>query len=292
MTALEGPVTGVEGRTVARGGRGVKVLVVLLAFALPGCLGGGPSEGDGTTTPTPTTGPTSTPSPPTRVPLLLDFAFEDCEAVHVVERPDLAAVQALLPEGFTAREDADLAGRGVLATSFHACARYTSATTTINDTFLGRVAIDVEPPDGFAEVTADRHAYVLRMLSQEDVFAAVWEQAGYPVFFAPANVSLTGDPLPLRRVEASVGPYAVQGAAAATATGGGTHAFYHRVDGGHIVWTGLLAASFSHAGTGSIAVPDDDPATAARGGPATVLAAVGQAHADEELWLDLRPWPA
>ena len=243
----------------------------LLALPLAGCFGG--DGGDGPTTTAPSSSPTGPAPPrpppgPVRLPLLLDFDFNGCTGLSVLQPQPLPDIQSLLPEPFVAAPFTLVEGvaedRGVLAVDMFLCAELATPGTRLPATYYGQLYTFVERP---AELVPDApegaQEYVFRLLAGEDVLALVWPAAGYDTHNGSASLSVMGDPAPARAAQAMMGSYqadaAVVDSPASTLAIETPFARYTRLaDGSLLYWNGTYAFPAGWLGLGDYTVPDDD----------------------------------
>lgn len=252
------------------------LLAALLALAAAGCL---QPSGSGNPPSSPSTGPqgsataTASPTPPPASPvveLLPSFALGPCAAVSVQSAQPLDAVQALLPEGFTAAPfQSD--GTAMVALDVYACGNLTTPSVRIADTLYGQAYTRILRPQGRVPGApeAEQQEYVFRVLAAQDVLASLWPAAGYDTRNGTANVTV-GAPagLPLdpgaRLGSSAVGPDygSLADGSDRTPPGApwpGTFARYTELaDGSVLLWTGTYEAPAVFAGQGAFSVAADD----------------------------------
>lgn len=257
-------------------------LVLVLALAMAGCSGGG-ADADPTPTETPsgtTTSATTTqadaPTAPV-VELLPDFAFRSCRGLAIQALQPLDQVQALLPDGFTAAAAAPAGGApptdplAIVGMDLYVCGNLTTPDVTIAHVAFGMLYTHIERPADrvTAAPPADVQEYAFRILSGQDVLAALWPAAGYDTYSGATVLSISplGSGLPLdpgsRMGEGRVDPdyfmLATSAAPAAPAEDQTSFARYTALgDGSVLVWTGQYSRQ-ARGGQGSFQVADDDP---------------------------------
>lgn len=246
---------------------------VALAAAAAGCAGPGGRDPEPTSSSTSSSGspitPTPSPPAPSVVRLLPDFALGPCVAVSVQSAQPLDAIQALLPEGFTAAPFGTQ-DTGLAALDAYACGNLTTPTVRIADVVYGQIYTHVQRPDVPGAPEGGVHEYVFRVLAGQDVLAAMWPAAGYETRNGTAAVSVDALPgLPVdsgaRTGSASVGDqYRAladgQAALPAAQPWSGPFARYTRLeDGSVLLWTGTYEVPAAFTGQGVFSVAGDDP---------------------------------
>lgn len=209
--------------------------------------------------------------------LLNDFALLDCTGIAIAQLTDAAAVQALLPDGFTVRTEVDPVtgqdtGRASLVVDAFACGNFTIPTAAVPDTWFGHVYTFVEPPVDIAPEAAARegdHEYLFRVLAGPDVLADVWMAAGYDAYRGEdVAMNLSREPAPgvvlseVTVAEGAIGDYVLGGVVAAAAEAAEARPFsrYSITDaGGLLLWTGMEQLPRRHVGAGEGALAADDP---------------------------------
>lgn len=240
---------------------------LLVLVAAGGCLGGdegGPTAPPGTTTRTPTLA--TAPPEPGDALLAPPFSYEDCRGVRFTHQALREDVQALLPDGYEARESPAGSGLAAVVWTLHECGGFTIGAGVINGTWFGHAGVPVEPPESQfpdRDLEADRHEVLLQVLSAQAPFLEFWTALGYPAYNGTAALEVT-DPGGLdvgRVVTAGLGEHALQ--ATATADGGALDGIAMRFtphpDGATLIWRDSRELAASHAGPAELAVPADSP---------------------------------
>lgn len=265
----------------------MRALAIVCILLLAGCLGGADTNPKNDPRPEPEA-PTDTPAsepdvdtPASRVAMLLDFTYHDCDGQRMRLPADLDEAQARLPAGYIVAGD-DAASLEYL---WMACASMTTTNAVINDTVYGHVAVQIAPPGN--ATGASEHWYLLRMLTEEGTLQEIWEIAGYEVYtgtYNDAPVAPTSLPLPEPRT-ISLGDYSVE---ARPLSGNGApveeRTFYTEVPGGRLEWTGTLSVE-ELRGFGTLDVPSDDPFPDVGGSPTGDQRLFVGALEGNDLWL-------
>ncbi|MGB1586567.1 MAG: hypothetical protein ACPHID_05945 [Thermoplasmatota archaeon] len=236
----------------------MRVLAVLCLLLLTGCLGLDPGRQDPpgqqtTSTTSTTTAPAPTPGVPPAGPiaLLLDFEYTGCEGFEANVLVPTADAQTLLPEGYTADELPGVDSTPVQY-RFVQC-DFRTPTAQVNQTIFGSVAI------GLASSPVEGDAYLLQMLTQEDVMAQLWTAAGYALHTGVWSRTVTGDAMggPLGLHDVSLGDYQAQVVASTTGSASsGFETYLTETEQGRLVWTMTETVEAEAVATGSFTAPE------------------------------------
>ena len=214
------------------------------------------------------------------MPLLLDYRYVGCDGAWTTWNVPVADVQAALPSGHTAQDDA---GQGIVTYAWMACDALETRTAVVNDTVLGWVTAAVEGPEPTE--------YLLRMLVQDDLLKRLWEAAGYPVVVGehdqtPPPVGPVGPAWPgLWNVQQ--GQYAIDAATLTDATADAlSWRMLHETVQGETEWTGTVRWGRPIAAPqATLTLPDDDPFAGSEPEPPRIFIVQGLEMAGNDLRL-------
>ncbi len=239
--------------------RPVLVALLLTASLTAGCMGGGddvtPPPG---TEPPPASPPPGTedpdpPEPLTQVRLLTQFNIDGCSGVRLEHSAEASAVQALLPEGYSASVTDGPQPQAHFGVQMYNCTSFTAGSYAFSDVYFGFVWVDVLTPDDGVE--GEDQAYIIEMLGEEDVLAEIWPAAGFAIY----NGSVRVDDYPFARA-ISVDEFSLESTKGTPSEVGATgdFAWYHELENGdRLTWTGQQAVAPVDGGAANLIVPDD-----------------------------------
>lgn len=205
----------------------MRAWILLIVIALAGCSDPGREPSPEPQEPTPETpGPAEGEEQPARVPMLLDFDYNDCQGIVLDGTATTEQIQPTLPEGFTASDPSSV------RIMWWSCATFTTPSAQVNDTVLGWVLTGVE-------FEGETGQYLHQMFVQTDIMETLWDTAGYPLRLGTyTQEEIVAPPLPAVQRSVSFDGFDASGEvwqSIQQVPGDGT--LWHQTEAGLLEWT-------------------------------------------------------